>query len=191
MAPASPWNRAGAGLALLLVVLAPAACGDDGAGPEVGTPAAGFEYTVGGDIERDVSGDEASHALVDDPDIGLGTIWRMTLRGGAGNENGAIQFLYRSPEPPTEGTYALSGAEVPDHIPAGEMGAFVVIDPLQPADRFLGAVTAGQIVFDEIAGIAVQGSFAMQHSGNLFPPGGAGESAAISIDGTFTALEGQ
>ena len=149
------------------------------------------EYTVAGDIERDVEGEDASHALLDDPEIGLGTIWRMTLTGGAGNENGALLFVYRASEPPTEGTYALASAELPDQVPAGKMGAFVVLDPAEAADRFLGGADGGQVVLDEISGRAVEGSFTMQSPGNLFPPGGAGESATISIAGTFTSLEGE
>lgn len=173
------------GLALTAGLVAALSVGCRGADREAsGTPAAaGFEYSVGGDIERTIRGRDAAAGLESIPQVG--EVWSLELTGGEGNENGSLALISKA-GPPSPGTHALSDAVTPAELEDGELGLFLVIAGAQAGGRFIGAASSGEVTLEpDEAGTS--GTLKATAGGMVYPEDEAGDAGTLEISGSFRA----
>jgi hypothetical protein len=171
------------GLLLAAVVLAAASAGCRGTdGEGSATPAAaGFEYSVTGDVERTIRGPDAAAGIESIAQVG--EVWSLDLSGGEGNENGSLALISKA-GPPSSGTHALSDAETPAELEDGELGLFLVIAGAEPGARFIGAASSGEVTLEpDEAGTS--GSLKATAKGMVYPEGEAGATGSLNISGSF------
>jgi hypothetical protein len=178
------WSHLQLQLLWAIVLLGSGACGDDPTQPD---PAPSFAISVSGDITRMLEGEGAT--FVDTADVNLRPAWRLDLQRGSGPALEAILF-WRLDTQPGIGTYPLSDAALPNLVPPGEFGAFVIlpIDGSQPG--FLGSATSGSITIAASSAEVVRGSFTFEAAGNLFPQGGSAQPGTLTLSGEFEAVPG-
>lgn len=172
-------------VALFLVPVTACGEGEDGTGPE---DVAGFTFVVSGDVARSVEG---TSAVTGETPNGSGgeTFWVVSLVAGAGSETEGVSFL-RNGERPGPGEHSLVALTVPSALPAGAIGATVVLAPSESEPGFLGAATSGTLTITRSLAGEVRGDFELEADGNLFPSGGPAESGVITLAGEFTAVPG-
>jgi hypothetical protein len=182
--PKNLWSHLQIRLLFAIVLLGLGACGDDPTQPD---PAPSFAINVSGDITRMLEGEGAT--FVATADVNLGPAWRLDLQRGTGPALEAVEFL-RLDTRPGIGTYPLSDASLPNLVPPGEFGAFVIlsIDGSQPG--FLGSATSGSITIAASTAEVVRGSFTFEAAGNLFPQGGSAQPGTLTVSGEFEAVPG-
>lgn len=166
---------------LLSVGLLLGGCDDGPAEPE---PAPSFEISVSGDVSRSLEGQQAYFERTETP---AGPSWVLSLRLGSAPFVDGIDFL-RASKRPSVGTYALYDAALPDLLPPGEFGAFVVLQATGSEPSFIGSATSGTVTITTSTSSVVRGNFEFEAAGNIFPAGGAAMSGGATLTGSFEAI---
>lgn len=181
-------RRRATGYSLLSVGLLLLGCDD---GPSEPKPAPSFEISVSGDVSRSLQG---SQAYFHNGETAAGPSSVLSLRLGSGPLVEGIDFLrvssfLRASKWPSQGTYSLSDASLPDLLPPGEFGAFVVLQATGSEPGFIGSAKSGTITITTSTSNVVRGDFALEAAGNIFlPAGGAATAAGVTLTGSFEAI---
>jgi hypothetical protein len=145
-------------------------------------------FAVSGDVSRMVGGE----AFFEDVEQGGDpAFWFLHLQRGPPNLH-VVEFARRGARP-GRGSYELVAARVPQDIPRGQIGAFVSLAPLADPPRagFAGSATGGTLVITVSEESKIEGTFLLDSTGDVVPPGAEVVPGSVTITGRFEAVQGE